>query len=59
VTATNAAASDIGQMPHLLHGEERVLYGDQAYWKEADRRRSRRRASATGSTGARRVAIAT
>ena len=37
VTATNAAASDIGQMPHLLHGEESVLYGDQAYWKEADR----------------------
>ena len=21
----------------LLHGEERVLYGDQAYWKDADR----------------------
>jgi IS5 family transposase len=37
VTATNAAASDIGQMPHLLHGEESVIYGDQAYWKEADR----------------------
>jgi IS5 family transposase len=37
VVATNAAASDIGQMRDLLHGEESVLYGDQAYWKEADR----------------------
>jgi transposase, IS5 family len=37
VTATHAAASDLQQMPHLLHGEEGVIYGDQAYWKEADR----------------------
>ena len=37
VTATHAAAADITQLPHLLHGEERALYGDQAYWKEADR----------------------
>ena len=37
VTATHAAASDIGQLPDLLHGEESVIYGDQAYWKEADR----------------------
>ena len=37
LTATHAAASDISQLPHLLHGEETVLYGDQAYWKEADR----------------------
>jgi len=37
VTATHAAESDIKQLPHLLHGEETVLYGDQAYWKEADR----------------------
>lgn len=37
VKATNAAASDIGQMADLLHGEESVVYGDQAYWKEADR----------------------
>jgi IS5 family transposase len=37
LTATHAAESDIKQLPHLLHGEERVLYGDQAYWKEADR----------------------
>ena len=37
LTATHAAESDIKQLPNLLHGEERVLYGDQAYWKEADR----------------------
>ena len=37
VRATHAAASDIGQMPHLLHGDERTIYGDQAYWKRADR----------------------
>ncbi len=37
VTATHAAEADIKQLRHLLHGEESVLYGDQAYWKEADR----------------------
>jgi IS5 family transposase len=37
VVATHAAASDLQQLPHLLHGEESELYGDQAYWKEADR----------------------
>jgi IS5 family transposase len=37
VTATHAAESDIKQLPNLLHGEESELYGDQAYWKEADR----------------------
>ena len=37
LTATHAAESDIKQLPGLLHGEETVLYGDQAYWKEADR----------------------
>ena len=29
--------ADIKQLPNLIHGEESVLYGDQAYWKEADR----------------------
>jgi len=38
MTATNAAAADISQLPALLHGRERVIFGDQAYWKEADRR---------------------
>lgn len=37
LVATHAAASDLQQLPHLLHGEESTLYGDQAYWKEADR----------------------
>jgi transposase, IS5 family len=37
VTATNAAAADISQLPDLLHGQEREVFGDQAYWKEADR----------------------
>ena len=37
LTATHAGASDITQMPALVHGEESAVYGDQAYWKEADR----------------------
>jgi len=37
LTATHAAEADIKQLPSLLHGDESVLYGDQAYWKEADR----------------------
>jgi IS5 family transposase len=37
VTATDAAAADITQLAQLLHGEEREVFGDQAYWKEADR----------------------
>jgi IS5 family transposase len=37
VTATHAGVADITQLPQLLHGAEGVLYGDQAYWKEADR----------------------
>lgn len=37
LVATHAAASDLQQLPELLHGEESALYGDQAYWKEADR----------------------
>ena len=37
LTATHAAEADIKQLPNLLHGEETVIYGDQAYWKEADR----------------------
>ena len=37
LTATHAAASDISQLPQLLHGAETTLWGDQAYWKAADR----------------------
>lgn len=41
VTATHAAAADITHMNELLHGDEREIFGDQAYWKEADRKRFR------------------
>jgi IS5 family transposase len=41
LTTTNAAAADITQMNELLHGEEHEVFGDQAYWKEADRQRFR------------------
>jgi transposase, IS5 family len=34
VRATDAAAADITQLPELLHGQEREVFGDQAYWKE-------------------------
>jgi len=34
---TDAACSDINQLPHLIHGAEDVLYGDKAYWCEGDR----------------------
>jgi len=37
VTATGASAADITEFPHLLHGQEREIFGDQAYRKEADR----------------------
>lgn len=41
LTATHAASADITQMNTLLHGQERTIFGDQAYWKEADRQRFR------------------
>ena len=37
VRATDAAVADITQLPELLHGEEREVFGDQAYWKADDR----------------------
>ena len=37
VTATDARAAYITQLPQLLHRQEREIFGDQAYWKEADR----------------------
>lgn len=43
VTGTNAATNDITQMRELLHGEEKVVFGDRAYWSEADRQRFRAR----------------
>jgi IS5 family transposase len=38
VRATAARVADINQMPALLHGQEREGFGDQAYWKEDDRK---------------------
>ena len=32
LTTTAAHVADITQLPQLLHGAERVLHGDQAYW---------------------------
>jgi IS5 family transposase len=43
LVVTDAAQADIKQMPDLLHGEEREVYGDQAYWKETDREEFERR----------------
>jgi IS5 family transposase len=37
LSTTAANVSDITQMPELLHGEEREVFGDQAYWNEAHR----------------------
>ena len=37
LSTTAANVSDITQMPELLHGEEREVFGDQAYWSEAHR----------------------
>lgn len=37
LVTTHAGAADFKQLPQLLHGEERALYGDQAYWSEMHR----------------------
>jgi IS5 family transposase len=37
VHSIRATDADISQMPELLHGQEREVFGDQAYWKEDDR----------------------
>jgi transposase, IS5 family len=37
VTTTDAATADITQLDDLLHGQERTLFGDQAYWKQDDK----------------------
>lgn len=37
LVTTDAGASDFKQLPQLLHGQERELYGDQAYWSEFHR----------------------
>jgi IS5 family transposase len=37
LTTTDAAHSDLSQLPALVHGLEETRHGDKAYWKEADR----------------------
>jgi transposase, IS5 family len=37
LTTTDAARPDIKELRNLLHGEEREIFGDSAYWKQADR----------------------
>ena len=32
VRVTDAAQADINQLPELMHGQERMLFGDKAYW---------------------------
>jgi IS5 family transposase len=43
LATTDAAAADITQMHKLLHGAERAVFGDQAYWSEAHRHSARAR----------------
>jgi IS5 family transposase len=38
LTTTHAGAADVSQMSQLLHGQEREVFGDQAYWSEEHRR---------------------
>jgi transposase, IS5 family len=37
LVTTAANVSDFSQLPKLLHGQERELFGDQAYWSELHR----------------------
>lgn len=37
LTTTHAAVPDATQLPALLHGAERVLFGDKAFWSQARR----------------------
>ncbi len=37
LVTTNAAQADVNQLPDLIHGQEREIYGDGAYWNESDR----------------------
>lgn len=37
LATTAANVADINQLPQLLHGEEKVVFGDQAYWSEFHR----------------------
>ena len=37
LTATSASVNDFTQLPELLHGQEREIYGDRSYWSEEHR----------------------
>jgi IS5 family transposase len=37
LSTTAANVADITQLPRLLHGQEKVVFGDQAYWSEFHR----------------------
>lgn len=37
LTTTPANVADVTELPKLLHGEEREVFGDQAYWNEFHR----------------------
>ncbi len=37
LTTTAANVADVSQMHRLLHGQEREVFGDQAYWSESHR----------------------
>lgn len=39
LTTTHAATPEITQLSELLHGQERELFGDRAYWKKEDHER--------------------
>lgn len=43
LTTTSANVHDSTQMVHLLHGAEREVFGDQAYWSEAHRKGAKSR----------------
>ncbi|MGH7676224.1 MAG: IS5 family transposase [Gemmatimonadales bacterium] len=43
LTTTDAAQADVSQLPALVHGAERAVYGDRAYWSEGLRQAFRRR----------------
>jgi hypothetical protein len=43
LTTTDAAQADVTQLPALVHGTERAIYGDRAYWSEGLRAAFRRR----------------
>jgi len=43
LTTTDAAQADVTQLPALVHGRERTIYGDRAYWSEGLRQAFTRR----------------